>query len=259
MSTPLSALRNEYGSARSPSAIWTLTRCVPKRRGSRTRQRTGTPGTLIISEGTFISPVDGGYANAPGIYTDAQIAGWRKVTDAVHANGSAIFCQLCGDAHVQNLGAFAGDDGRLIFNINDFDETLRGPFEWDVKRMATSILLAGKEAGYSAGKGDVTAVSTIERGDKPELVVGRANGDIQLLSAAFDDSFGQPARTLLHVDETNQKLGRSLGSLLVYNGQLSSRFSHPSLTRHAAEQEAYIYCTVDSLVPYKDLRSRRNP
>ena len=58
------------------------------------RQRTGTPGTLIISEGTFISPVDGGYANAPGIYTDAQIAGWRKVTDAVHANGSAIFCQL---------------------------------------------------------------------------------------------------------------------------------------------------------------------
>src|ERR1019366_8301785 len=59
---------------------------------------------------------------------------------------TGIECQLCGDAHVQNLGAYAGADGRLIFDINDFDETLRGPFEWDVKRMATSILLAGNSA-----------------------------------------------------------------------------------------------------------------
>ncbi len=57
-----------------------------------------------------------------------------------------IEAQLCGDAHVQNLGAFEGVDERLIFDINDFDETLRGPFEWDLKRMATSILLAGLEA-----------------------------------------------------------------------------------------------------------------
>jgi len=62
-----------------------------------------------------------------------------------------ILCQLCGDAHVQNLGAFEGDDGRLIFDINDFDETIRGPFEWDVKRMATSILLAGQDAKCSDG------------------------------------------------------------------------------------------------------------
>ena len=59
---------------------------------------------------------------------------------------TSIITQLCGDAHVQNLGAFEGDDGRLIFDINDFDETIRGPFEWEVKRMATSILLAGREA-----------------------------------------------------------------------------------------------------------------
>jgi len=59
---------------------------------------------------------------------------------------TGIECQLCGDAHVQNLGAYAGPDGRLIFDINDFDETLRGPFEWDVKRMAASILLAGGSA-----------------------------------------------------------------------------------------------------------------
>ena len=57
-----------------------------------------------------------------------------------------ILTQLCGDAHVRNLGAFAAPDGRLVFDINDFDETILGPFEWDVKRMATSLLLAGREA-----------------------------------------------------------------------------------------------------------------
>jgi uncharacterized protein (DUF2252 family) len=60
---------------------------------------------------------------------------------------TGILSQLCGDAHVRNLGAYAGPDGRLVFDINDFDETLVGPFEWDVKRMATSLILAGREAG----------------------------------------------------------------------------------------------------------------
>src|ERR1700744_4932302 len=60
---------------------------------------------------------------------------------------AGIFTQLCGDAHVRNLGAFAAPDGRLVFDINDFDETIRGPFEWDAKRLATSLILAGSEAG----------------------------------------------------------------------------------------------------------------
>ncbi|HXC95264.1 MAG TPA: DUF2252 family protein, partial [Edaphobacter sp.] len=60
---------------------------------------------------------------------------------------TGITTQLCGDAHVRNLGAFAAPDGRLVFDINDFDETIAGPFEWDVKRMATSLVLAGRGAG----------------------------------------------------------------------------------------------------------------
>ena len=55
--------------------------------------------------------------------------------------------QLCGDAHVRNLGAYAAPDGRLVFDINDFDETMPGPWEWDVKRLATSLVLAGEESG----------------------------------------------------------------------------------------------------------------
>jgi len=62
---------------------------------------------------------------------------------------TSIYAQLCGDAHVHNLGAFEGQDGRLIFDINDFDETIRGPWEWDVKRMAGSLVLAGREANNS--------------------------------------------------------------------------------------------------------------
>ena len=61
---------------------------------------------------------------------------------------TGIEAQLCGDAHVRNLGAFAAPDGRLVFDINDFDETIRGPFEWDLKRMAASLVLAGRESHH---------------------------------------------------------------------------------------------------------------
>jgi uncharacterized protein (DUF2252 family) len=61
---------------------------------------------------------------------------------------TGVLSQLCGDAHVRNLGAFAAPDGRLVFDINDFDETIRGPFEWDLKRMASSVALAGRGSGH---------------------------------------------------------------------------------------------------------------
>jgi len=70
-------------------------------------------------------------------------------SDLVASPVSGLTVQLCGDAHVRNLGAYADPDGRLIFDLNDFDETLPGPWEWDVKRLATSIVLAGDEAGES--------------------------------------------------------------------------------------------------------------
>jgi len=64
---------------------------------------------------------------------------------------TGIGSQLCGDAHVRNLGAYAAPDGRLVFDINDFDETIRGPFEWDLKRMSASLVLAGRAAGHKDG------------------------------------------------------------------------------------------------------------
>jgi len=74
---------------------------------------------------------------------------------------SGITTQICGDGHVQNLGAYAGPDGRLIFDINDFDETIRAPFEWDLKRMTTSILLAGRQAQYKDSDGACGFAATL--------------------------------------------------------------------------------------------------
>src|ERR1700743_927109 len=63
---------------------------------------------------------------------------------------SGLRVQLCGDAHLSNFGAFASPERNLVFDVNDFDETLPGPFEWDVKRLAASLIVAGRDNGFSA-------------------------------------------------------------------------------------------------------------
>jgi uncharacterized protein (DUF2252 family) len=63
---------------------------------------------------------------------------------------SGLQVQLCGDAHLANFGAFASPARRLVFDVNDFDETLPGPFEWDVKRLAASLAVAGRDNGFPA-------------------------------------------------------------------------------------------------------------
>ncbi len=65
--------------------------------------------------------------------------------------------QLCGDAHLSNFGLFASPERRLLFDVNDFDETLAGPFEWDVKRMAASFTIAGRNNGFA--KADTRAAT----------------------------------------------------------------------------------------------------
>jgi uncharacterized protein (DUF2252 family) len=62
---------------------------------------------------------------------------------------TGLTVQLCGDAHLSNFGGFASPDRQLVFDINDFDETARGPWEWDVKRLAASVAIAGRELGLA--------------------------------------------------------------------------------------------------------------
>ena len=68
--------------------------------------------------------------------------------DLATAPASGLRVQLCGDAHLSNFGAFASPERRLVFDVNDFDDTLPGSFEWDVKRLAASLAVAGRENGF---------------------------------------------------------------------------------------------------------------
>jgi uncharacterized protein (DUF2252 family) len=72
---------------------------------------------------------------------------------------SGLTAQLCGDAHLSNFGAFASPERRLVFDINDFDETLPGPWEWDLKRLATSLEVAGRDRGFTAPQRRTTLVA----------------------------------------------------------------------------------------------------
>jgi uncharacterized protein (DUF2252 family) len=77
-------------------------------------------------------------------------------TDLAQTSSSGLRVQLCGDAHLSNFGVFASPERNLVFDINDFDETAPGPWEWDVKRLAASFAIGGRENGF--GEKDRRAV-----------------------------------------------------------------------------------------------------
>ena len=88
-------------------------------------------GRMLASAFTF-------YRGAAGIMA-ADLAG---------TPASGLWAQLCGDAHLSNFGGFAAPDRAIVFDVNDFDETLPGPWEWDVKRLAASFEIAGRDRGF---------------------------------------------------------------------------------------------------------------
>ncbi|WP_348263826.1 DUF2252 domain-containing protein [Telmatobacter sp. DSM 110680] len=127
---------------------------------------------------------------------------------------TGIEAQLCGDAHVRNLGAFAAPDGRLVFDINDFDETIRGPFEWDLKRMAASLVLAARESRHKEASARQAVEQCILRYSEqmrtfakiPLLEVGRFQvhrlGDIQPVhQALLKAERATPLHTLAQLTE----------------------------------------------------------
>lgn len=92
-------------------------------------------GRMLVSSFSF-------YRGAAAIMAD----------DLARSPRSGLEVQLCGDAHLLNFGVFGSPERRLVFDINDFDETAPGPFEWDVKRLAASIAVAGRDNGFSQGQ-----------------------------------------------------------------------------------------------------------
>lgn len=165
---------------------------------------------------------------------------------------TGIAAQLCGDAHVRNLGAYAAPDGRLVFDINDFDETIRGPFEWDLKRMAASLTLVGRAAGqkdaitrpavtacldrYCAQMREFAAVSCL---DVARAQVHRLGTVAPIHDALLKAERATPLHTLQQLTEP---AGRGTGA--------SRRFrtEKPMLTRLVGAQAAAF---IGALEPYR--------
>ncbi len=81
-------------------------------------------------------------------FTFYRGAAYLMAADLAESKRTGLRVQLCGDAHLSNLGGFAAPDRRLVFDINDFDETLPGPFEWDLKRLVASFAVAARDLGF---------------------------------------------------------------------------------------------------------------
>src|SRR5262245_28361788 len=88
---------------------------------------------------------------------------YLMASDLAGVPRSGLKVQLCGDAHLSNFGGFASPDRRMVFSLNDFDETLPGPFEWDVKRLVASFTIAGRSLGFDGALREKLALTVTRR------------------------------------------------------------------------------------------------
>ncbi len=94
-------------------------------------------------------------------FTFYRGAALLMANDLASTPRSGLSVQCCGDAHLSNFGVFASPERRLMFDVNDFDETLPGPWEWDVKRLAVSMLIAARDNGYRAKERERIVLDTV--------------------------------------------------------------------------------------------------
>ena len=126
-------------------------------------------------------------------FTFYRGAALPMAADLATTPASGLRAQLCGDAHLANFGAFASPARRLVFDVNDFDETLPGPFEWDVKRLAASLAVAGRANGFTAKDRRKVILAGVERyrsamrefAGQPFLAVWYAHLDVDDTIAQF--------------------------------------------------------------------------
>jgi uncharacterized protein (DUF2252 family) len=95
-------------------------------------------------------------------FTFYRGAAMIMASDLARTPQSGLTVQCCGDAHLSNFGVFASPERRLVFDLNDFDETLPGPWEWDVKRLAVSMLIAAQDNGYVTKDQERIVLDTVD-------------------------------------------------------------------------------------------------
>jgi uncharacterized protein (DUF2252 family) len=130
-------------------------------------------------------------------FTYYRGAALPMAADLATTPASGLRAQLCGDAHLANFGAFASPSRRLVFDVNDFDETLPGPFEWDIKRLAASLVVAGRNNGFGTKDRRKIVLAGVERyrtamrefAGQPFLAVWYAHMDVEDTIAQFQSQF----------------------------------------------------------------------
>jgi uncharacterized protein (DUF2252 family) len=132
-------------------------------------------------------------------FTFYRGAAAAMATDLAATPRSGFDVQLCGDAHLSNFGAYASPDRELVFDVNDFDETLPGPWEWDVMRLAASFSVAGREQGFKRRErlAIVAAMSAEYRAamrrmaELGNLEVWYTKMDLETIAAGWEEAAGE--------------------------------------------------------------------
>jgi uncharacterized protein (DUF2252 family) len=179
--------------------------------------------------------------------------------DLGHGPNTGLRVQACGDCHLMNFGAFATPERNVVFDINDFDETLPAPWEWDIKRLAASIMVAGRYRGFTerqSGDAVLAAVRAYreklaEYAEWPKLQVWYARIDAAEVVAIVSNV--KPARS----DETpsGSKAATMSARLLpklteVVDGKRRIK-DEPPLVFHPAREKAFFGLFRDAIVRYR--------
>ena len=168
--------------------------------------------------------------------------------DLAHTPTTEIRVQACGDAHLLNFGMYAAPDRRLVFDVNDFDETLPAPFDWDVKRLAASVAIAAQEHGFSDRDAHAAARVTVHAYRKKMagyaamrfLDVWYSRIDIDEVSRVFDALQPKAAVCRRHRDiakaqrRTSQRAFMKMCGLV--EGQYRIRPAYPVIVRFPVER-----------------------
>lgn len=160
---------------------------------------------------------------------------------------SGLRVQLCGDAHLSNFGGFGSPDRDLVFDINDFDETLPGPWEWDVKRLAASFSVAGRALGLAAAERRVIASHTV-RSYRGAMRTFAAQTNLEVWYARLD-----VAEVVRRWSADLKKSGRKRFKRTVAKARSKDSMRALSKLTHVVDGEPRIVSDPPIVVPIEDL------
>jgi uncharacterized protein (DUF2252 family) len=172
------------------------------------QDKTRVPELVPVRYGRMLASAFTFYRGAAGI----------MAADLAASPDSGLRVQLCGDAHLSNFGVFQAPDRRLVFDINDFDETLPGPFEWDVKRLAASLVIGARDRGFKTPEGEAAVLAAVGA-YRTAMAEFAAMGDLDVWYARLDidEAAAQWQRDAKKADrrrlEKNLDKARNKGSL----------------------------------------------